>query len=189
MKMFGDGLSRRAAVMELSYKFETDWQLLEQGKLEASRKRDLEEISEATQITDEAILVELIDCGVRADSLHVLMLAPLVHVAWASGHVEHEERRAILAAASQEGMRPDSPGYQLLDGWLRKRPDGTMLKTWKDYVAAIRVFVAPETFEALHQNTVARARQVAESAGGFLGFNSVSREEEQAILELNQSFN
>lgn len=186
--MFGDGLSRRAAVMEMSYAYETDSRLIEQAKKEAERTRDLEAISEATQITDQTILVELINCGVRADSLHVLTLVPLVHVAWAGGHIERAERIAILAAAEQEGVRQDSPGYLVLDSWLRKRPEATLFKTWKDYVSAIRLFVAPETYEALRQNTVTRARLVAEAAGGFLGFNRVSRSEEQAIQELNQAF-
>ena len=186
--MFGDGLSRRAAVMEHSYAYETDSRLIEQAKREAERTRDLDAISNATNITDQTILVELIICGVRADSLHVLTLVPLVHVAWAGGHIERGERVAILAAAEQEGIRQDSPGYQVLDGWLRKRPDSSLFKTWKDYVSAIRLFVASETYEALRQNTVTRARQVAESAGGFLGFNRVSRAEELAIQELNKAF-
>ncbi len=169
--MFGDGLSRRAAVLEQSFAYETDLRLADQARRDFERQRDIDAISEATQITDQTILVELINCGVRADSLHVLTLVPLVHVAWAGGHIERGERLAILAAAEQEGVRSDSPGYKVLDGWLRSRPDATLIKTWKDYVAAIRLFVAANTYEALRQNTLTRARQVAEAAGGFLDSN------------------
>lgn len=186
--MFGDGLSRRAAVMEQSFAYETDLRLVEQGKRDFERQQDIDAISRATQITDQAILVELINCGVRADSLHVLTLVPLVHVAWAGGHIERGERLAILAAAEQEGIRSDSPGYQVLDGWLKTRPNATLFRTWKDYVAAVRLFVSANTYWALRQNTLNRARQVAEAAGGFLGFKRVSRAEELAIDELNQAF-
>lgn len=186
--MFGDGLSRRAAVLEQSYAYETDKRLVEQARLDSQQQHDIEAISEATRITDQSILLELINCGVRADSLHVLTLVPLVHVAWAGGHIERGERLAILDAAEQDGIRSDSPGFQVLDGWLRTRPDATLFKTWKDYVAAIRLFVSANTYWALRQNTLARARQVAEAAGGFLGFKRVSRAEEMAIDDLNKAF-
>lgn len=186
--MFGDGLSRRAAVLEQSFAYETDLRLVEQARRDFERQQDIEAISEATQITDQVILTELINCGVRADSLHILTLLPLVHVAWAGGHIERAERLAILAAAEREGVRSDSPGYQILDGWLKNRPHPALIKTWKDYVAAIRLFVAANTYETLRQNTLTRARQVAEAAGGFLGFQKVSRAEEAALHELNEAF-
>ncbi len=149
---------------------------------------DLDEIRQATQITDHKVLTELIDCGVRAESLNLLTLVPLVHVAWANGRIEGEERTAILEAAAQVGVRADSPGFVLLNGWLCCRPHRTLIRTWKDYVAAIRKFLSPEAYNVLHSSTVNRARSVAESAGGLLGFLKVSRAEEAAIQELNLAF-
>jgi hypothetical protein len=116
------------------------------------------------------------------------MLVPLVHVAWSNGHIERAERLAILEAASQDGIRVDSPGYEVLKGWLTRRPDTHLIKTWKDYVAAVRLFVSPEMFNSLQVITVVRAWKVAESAGGLLGFLKVSRAEQAAIKELNAAF-
>lgn len=148
----------------------------------------LDAIRQATQITDHKVLTELIDCGVRAESLNLLTIVPLVHVAWANGKIEAEERAAILEAAAQVGVQADSPGFALLNGWLCCRPHRTLIRTWKDYVAAIRKFLSPEAYHALHSSTISRARTVAEAAGGLLGFLKVSRAEEAAIQELNLAF-
>lgn len=186
--MFGDGLSKRGALLEQSYAYETDRRLIEAAREKYAIQAELEAIQEATQISDQQLLLELINCGVRADSLHVLMLFPLVHVAWSNGHVERAERLAILEAAAQDGIRADSPGYEVLKGWLTRRPDAHLFKTWKDYVAAVRLFVAPQTFNSLQVVTVVRAWKIAESAGGLLGFLKVSRAEQAAIKELNMAF-
>lgn len=186
--MLSDGLSKRAAVLEMSFVLEKERELREKLHQKWQRDEDLQRLETATQITDQAVLNELIDCGVRADSLHVLMLVPLVHVAWANGFVERSERLAILQAAAQEGVKPEANGYELLSEWLKNRPSPTLLKTWKDYIAAIRRFVGAETFNTLQKSTISRARNVAEAAGGILGLSSVSRAEEAAIQELNAAF-
>ena len=156
--------------------------------LSRSHHSDLDEIRQATQITDHKVLTELIDCGVRAESLSLLTIVPLVHVAWANGKIEGEERAAILEAAAQIGVRADSPGFVLLNGWLCCRPHRTLIRTWKDYVAAIRKFLSPEAYQTLHSSTVNRARVVAEAAGGIMGFLKVSRAEEAALQELDRAF-
>lgn len=148
----------------------------------------IDAIREATQITDHKVLTELIDCGVRTQSLNLLTVVPLVHVARANGRIEAEERAAILEAAAQVGIQADSPGFVLLNGWLCCRPHRTLIRTWKDYVAAIRKFLSPEAYEILHSSTISRARAVAEAAGGLMGFLKVSRAEEAAIQELNLAF-
>jgi hypothetical protein len=187
-QMACDGISRLGALMEQKYAHQSDRALVDEGRIRALRQSEFDEIRIATRITDVDVLTELIDCGVRANSLHILTLVPLVHVAWSNGHIERQERLAILNAAELEGVRSDAPGFQVLDGWLRCRPPATLLKTWMDYVAAIRLVVTAESFNTLHIATIARARQVAEAAGGILGFNKVSRAEETAIQQLNQAF-
>lgn len=151
-------------------------------------RSDLDDIRQATQITSNRVLMELIDCGVRAESLNILTLVPLVHVAWSNGRIEHEERLAILEAAAQVGVRADSPGFVLLNGWLCCRPHRTLIRTWKDYVGAIQKLLSPDAYKALHLSTVNRARTVAEASGGILGFLRVSRAEEDAIQELSLAF-
>lgn len=186
--MLSDGLSKRAAIMELSYAFESNQRLLEAGRQQGQKEAELEALQSVSKITDQHVLIELVDCGVRADSLYLLTLMPLVHVAWANGYVASEERAAVLKAAEQDGIRIDSPGFKVLERWLSKKPDALLFRTWKDYVGAIRMFISPESFAVLQITTLGRAWNVAEAAGGLLGFFKVSRAEEAAIEELNLAF-
>jgi hypothetical protein len=124
--MLSDGLSKRAAIMELSYAFESNQRLLEAGRQQGQKEAELEALQSASKITDQHVLIELVDCGVQADSLYLLTLMPLVHVAWANGYVTSEERAAVLKAAEQDGIRIDSPGFKVLERWLSKKPDASV---------------------------------------------------------------
>ena len=99
-----------------------------------------------------------------------------------------EFSRDILQAAEEEGIKSDSPGFPVVDGWLRCRPEESLFETWRDYLTAIRRLLSAESFNKLHLTTVTRAWQVAEAAGGLFGFLRVSRAEELAIQDLNLAF-
>ena len=186
--MLGDGLCRFGSVQEMSYAFQVDQQLKQQLREQYDREAAIEGLQNATQITELDLLNELVDCGLRADSLHVLVLFPMVHVAWANGYVERQEREEILQAAAAEGLNADSDAYALLTEWLTTRPDSGLLTTWKDYISAVRRVLDKPAFDALRESTVARATAVAASAGGCLGIGAVSRAEQAAIDELKAAF-
>ena len=186
--MLGDGLTRFGSVMEMSYAHEVDRQLKKELQQQYDREAAIEELQQVTRITELAVLNELVDCGLRADSMHVLTLFPMVHVSWANGYVERSEREEILKAAETEGLKPETEGFILLTEWLSTRPDAALLKTWKDYVSALRLVLGTASFNALRDSTISRAVRVAESAGGCLGLGAVSRREQTAIDELKASF-
>lgn len=186
--MLGDGLRRHSSVLEMGYAYESDRQLREQLQARWDREAAVEELQQATQITEVEVLNELIDCGVRAESLHVLTLVPLVHVAWANGYLERGERETILQTAQEYGLNPEAYGFKILTGWLKTRPDASLVKTWKDYIAAIRMVVSGDAFEALKDSTIVRAMAVADSAGGYFGIGAVSKAEQSAIDELKAAF-
>ena len=186
--MLGDGLCSFGSVLEGSYALETDMRLRAELDAEYQREQIIEELQTATQISEKYVLTELVDCGLRADSLHVLTLAPMVHVAWANGYVERGERQEILAAAEEEGIQSDSEAYVLLSEWLSTRPSESLIETWKDYVAAVRLVLSPKSYAALHETTVRRATAVGNAAGGFFGFGAIRPAEQAAIDELESAF-
>lgn len=186
--MLGDGLNRYGSVLEQSYAFESDQRLREELKEKWDREAAIEELQSTTQITEQDVLNELVDCGLRADSLHVLTLVPMISVAWANGYVERSERLAILGAAEADGLNPDSKSFEHLTNWLTNRPDPSLLKTWKDYVAAVRRLVSDESYAALKDSTLQQATMVAEAAGGCLGLGAISRAEQAAIDDLKAAF-
>lgn len=186
--MLGDGLRRHGSLLELTHAYQSDQRLKQNLVSKWDRDAAVKDLQQATRITERDVLNELIDCGVRAESLHVLTLVPLVHVAWANGYLEQRERATILQTAQENGLNIESYGYRILIGWLKQRPDGSLVKTWKDYIAAIRLVVSSDAFEALKESTIVRAMAVADSAGGYFGVGAVSKAEQAAIDELKAAF-
>lgn len=174
--------------MEAQYVFYNEQRLKEDAKIQCEREHAIEELRQNTHITELKVLTELVDCGIRADSLNVITLVPLVEVAWANGFIQRKERLTILAAAESLGANPDSPSFKLLGEWLQQRPVPTLLTTWKDYIGAVQLILSDEAFACLRDSTIARTMAVAKSAGGFFGGGAISKAQRAVIDDLTQVF-
>ncbi len=115
-------------------------------------------LSEASGITDDAVLEHLIALDIASDTLVALSLVPLVEVAWADGNVDDKERQAILAAAEAAGLDGEGASGQLLNRWLAEKPDREVLATWKEYVSALSETLSGDRRDALKQGLLGRAR-------------------------------
>ena len=112
-----------------------------------------------------------------------LGLVPLIEVAWADGRMEDAERKAVLTAARARGIDDASPAGLLLDGWLSNSPPPRLLEVWTEYVKALSESLDAAARDALRDDVIGRAREVAEAAGGFLGMSSKISQAERAMLE------
>jgi predicted RND superfamily exporter protein/CRP-like cAMP-binding protein len=137
---------------------------------------------------DPSLVDELTQLGVGAETLIALTLIPLVEVAWADGRLEESERRAVLAGAEACGIDPDSPSAALLRAWLDQPPEAELLALWRRLIRTICASLSYEARARLEAAIVGRARDVAESAGGVLGFGSVSDDEERVLATLGAAF-
>jgi hypothetical protein len=160
------------------------------------RLRESEEIkakkqalSAASGVTDDGLLDKLVALNLPGETLAALSLAPLVMVAWADGRVDSNERAAVLSAAEGSGLGQHEASYQLLERWLAEpAPPDTLIK-WKAYVEVLSATLGKEAGQALKSTILARARGVAEAAGGFLGIGSkVSSAEKAVLAELERAF-
>ncbi len=184
--MNGEFLGDRRKALEESFFAQESEKLRKalQAKEEAKHRKAA--LSAASGITNEAVLDELVALGIGSDTLAALSLVPLVEVAWADGTMHDNERKAILSAAGDAGLGPES--MALLDRWLTTRPTGEVLSAWKDYVAALASSMDASTRDQFKQDLLGRARRVAEAAGGFLGIARISSEEEEKLEELAHAF-
>jgi predicted RND superfamily exporter protein len=137
---------------------------------------------------DSAWASQLSGLGIDASTLAALTLIPLIEVAWADGRMEENERRAVLAGAETHGISPGTASYRLLEMWLRDPPKPDLLAAWRQYIHAACQMLSFEGKLRLKTSIVDGARDVAESAGGFLGFRSVSASEERVLTRLEQAF-
>lgn len=140
-------------------------------------------------IEDEAVLDKLVDLGIGAETLAAMTLVPLVEVAWADAKMDAKEREAILKGAEAAGVERGTPAFALLEDWLVNRPPPRLLAAWRDYIGALCEEMLPENRKELKREVLARAKAVAEAAGGFLGMGSkMSAEEKQVYAILETAF-
>ena len=165
-----------------------------QQLLQAFRER-MERMDRRTQLTqvcgihDEALLDHLLDLKLPPEAVAAIAVVPLVVVAWADRTVQAEERQAIIKAAEASGIRPEDGRYPILEHWLAERPGPELLEAWRQYVAALCRQLSRQEVEELKHDLLDNARNVAQSAGGILGFGSkISAKERAALEELEQAF-
>ncbi len=187
MKTPEDIFDDRRRALEEAFFARRNEELLEALRQQALTQEREEALAKASGITDTKVLESLVSLNISPETLAALSLVPLVEVAYASGRVEPNERRAVLTAAEQSGLKPGDIGYKLLEHWLHDRPDPKLFEAWRAYIAALIPSMSPDAADALKKFILDRGTQVAAAAGGILGIGSICKEERQVLNDLAKS--
>ncbi|TVR04148.1 MAG: TerB family tellurite resistance protein [Deltaproteobacteria bacterium] len=143
----------------------------------AGEAREQREMAESLQTDDEALVQRLRDMHFDKDTVRVLDVLPLVHVAWADGSVTTRQRAAVLDVLRERGIEGHSEAFLLIESLLEKRPTDTFLE---------------ETLELLHDllgdssrtnDVVDLCVRVADASGGFFGLGDRISDKERALME------
>ncbi len=170
-----------ARTLEDAFFTKENARLLEQLK----EKQKREALREMVKVEDETFLDRLIELGIGPETVLALTLVPLIAVAWADGTLDGRERDAIIKAAEEKGVSPETAGHQLLETWLSRRPERELFDSWKQYVRDIWETFTDEERQRMRERTLDWALAVAEASGGFLGvISKVSPSERVVIKEL-----
>jgi hypothetical protein len=186
--MSHDFLADRRRALEEAFFAKQDAKVVARLRAEHEKRLAIAALRDASKIDDTELLEKLIELGIDARSWTALALVPLVEVAWADGTVEPKEREAVLAAAREHGVDPDSPGQALLENLLTTRPDASLFAAWGSYVTALAANFPADVRDAMRARLVERARKVARAAGGILGIHSISDAEKRVIAALEKPF-
>lgn len=187
--MSGDALSDRGRALEEAFFAKQNEALRQRLRDTGDAAAKRQAFAAASGITDDAMLDRLVGLGIGADTLAALSLVPLVLVAWADGSIDAKERGAVLSGAEAAGINKAHPSHALLEGWLARRPPAELSTTWKDYIGAVSATMDGTARDALRRNLLGRARSVAETTGGVLGFGQrVSATEEAVLRDLGAAF-
>jgi len=173
--------------LEEQFFAQMDQQLLEKLRMEQSSTQTAESIMKVTGITDEKVASELAGVGVTIETLTAFRLVPLVAVAWADHRLEENERDAVLQAAEKSGIDPTEPAMAMLRSWLSKRPSAELLDAWCHYSRSLSASLNGETRAVFRKEVVEQVQVVARSAGGVLGFGSISSSEKSIIDRVEQA--
>jgi hypothetical protein len=146
-------------------------------------------LAAASRIVDDDLLDELVALGIRADTIRALGLVPLAAVAWADGRLDEAERRMLLAAARDAGLDDDGPGRRLLELCLATSPPSALRELWRCWVGSASATLPPGESRRWRDDITARARRVAEAAGGFKSLLPKVSVHEAALLdEIGRAF-
>jgi hypothetical protein len=181
--MISDAISNLAGIskiLEVQF-FYTESLVLKNELARLQREKENEEaLSKASGIVNESVLHELVAFGIRPETMAALCLVPIIEVAWANGIIEVEERKAVLKGAKKFGFIEDQ---EILQEWLLRRPDPSLMDAWKVYMQRLSEVLSKETLATLQTETLKHAELVAKAAGNFLGLTNPISPEELAVLD------
>jgi tellurite resistance protein len=172
-----------ARALEDAFFAKENARLLEQLRAKAQHEERRKALREVIRIPDEQLVDHLLELGLGPETVLAVTMVPLAMVAWADGAVQPKEREAILRAAAEKGIVPDSIAGQVLNSWLTEPLGAELVSAWRRYIQTIWPSLTPHERAEVRQMGVERARMVAEAAGGFLGLGNRISAQEKAVID------
>lgn len=178
-----DSLAERGRALEEDYFRKKDRELIEKLRRASEEARVRSDLSKSSGITDQAMLTDLLELGLDADTVSLLPLVPVVELAWAEGGITPAERQLVLSLARSRGIAEGSPADVRLNGWMDSRPSPEQLKKATRVMSAVLGSDTPVAKDLTADQLVKYCEQIASASGGLFGlpFRAVSMEE-QALL-------
>jgi len=176
-------LHEKGKSLEADYFNRQERELLEKLRLKGQRERARKELAEATGVSDEKTLNELLELGFDRSTVSLLHLVPLVEVAWAEGFITDRERALIVEAAAARGVSEGAAGWELVTGWLDHRPEEAFFRTATSVIAAMLDSLEPVPRQSSQKDLLELCSLVAGASGGILGFGNKVSQSEQALIE------
>lgn len=184
-----DSIQERGKAMEDLFFQQKDQQLLEKLRQELAIKDSRDALEHSSGIHDKEILDTLLSHQVTPETLLAVGMIPLVAIAWADNALQDSEKKCVLRAADEAGIKQDSAAFELLNQWLSKKPDRSLVQAWESYIRGLKQKLDASAFQNLKLHVMSRATKVAEAAGGFLGLgNRVSPAEQALLKEFDKTF-
>ena len=181
-------LEERGRALENQFYEKENQQKLAAMKQKLDSQGTKDELRKASGMSDDAVLEKLVALGLRGNTIAALSLVPLIQVAWADGKIQDNERTAILQGAHGKGLEKGTPGYELLQTWLGKKPSDELIVAWEAYIKALASQLNDEQNRLLKNQIVGFAKMVAGAAGGFLGIGRISHDEEKVLHRIESAF-
>jgi hypothetical protein len=181
-----DAFADRGRALENEYIRRKERELMEKLRRHSESQSKGRELAASVGIDNPEILHDLAELGYTRETIMLLYLVPLVHVAWSDGSVSGRERSLILETAASRGVEQGTLAYQTLTDWLDVRPtEKFFLKTL--HLIGLLLQELPQKDQRITAtDLVSYSTRVAEAHGGLLsaiGLGSKISGEERRLLE------
>jgi hypothetical protein len=159
----------RERAEEAAYFSQRDARLIEKLRERARLGEIAKALAEKLQVDDPQLLDRIANLGVTLETGAAFILAPLVEIAWADGHVSDAEHATILRLAENRGVAPGSADMEQLIKWLAVRPPRALFDAALDAIKlGLSVLPRPEAEHRI-RSIMDACKEVAE-----LGEDAVS---------------
>jgi len=169
--------------LEEKFFAERNRQLLKELRKKQEHAERRGALRNALSINDDAVLDHLLGLGIGPETALALTLVPLIAVAWADQRMEAPERKAIVQAAEESGIKSGTPAHQMLETWLARPIPDDVVAAWRRVVVSLWPQLDDNERAQLRARTVGQARKVAEAAGGILALTSKISNAEKRVLD------
>jgi hypothetical protein len=178
-----DSFAERGRALEEEYFRKKDRELIEKLRRASEADQARGELSRQTGVTDPAMLADLEEMGLTAETVSLLPLVPVVELAWAEGGITPAERQLVLSLARSRGIAEGSAADVRLNSWMASRPSPEQFAKATRVMSALLDSGAPVAKDLTADQLVKYCEQIASASGGLFGlpFRAVSMEE-QALL-------
>ena len=140
------------------------------------------EMAEAVD-NDEEVICELEQMGYSRETVRLVLLVPLVQVAWADGEVTGRERNFILEVARLRGIEQDGPVRRQLVNWLDHRPSEEFFQATLRFIGRLLEVLPMKERTARKRALISYCTRVAAASGGVLGLGRRISPVERTLLE------
>ena len=179
--MNDDACADRRRATEDDYFRKRDHELIDKGRREAERTAARQRLSQHVGVADDDLLKRLEAVGFSPDTVLLLHVVPLVHVAWIEGAILPRAAHLIAQAARDHGMEDSSEAEYQLQEWLRIRPPDMLFDEALVALEAVQLQRTPTEKERYAQNLLERSTAIAVASGGVLGFGRISSREREVL--------
>ncbi len=181
-----DAFAERGRALEDEYFRKKDRELIEKLRRAAEADRARGELSKQTGVTDPALLADLQDIGLTADTVVLLPLVPAVELAWAEGGITPAERQLVVSLARSRGIDEGSAPDRLLNTWLASRPTPEQFARARRLLSALLDSGAQVAKDLTADQLVKYCEQIASASGGLFGLpmRAVSMEERNLLSKI-----
>jgi hypothetical protein len=177
-----DIFAERGRSLEEEYFRKKDRELVEKMRQASAAAQERAELVARTGLNDPQLLEELQALGFTPDTVALLLLVPVVQVAWAEGGVTPAERTLIVKLARARGIAEGSAADVQLADWLNRRPPEDVFTRATRLIGAMLATPGQEQLKIA--DLVKHCEEIAAASGGIFGINKVSPEERQLLASI-----
>ena len=186
-KMNTGALDTRLRAIEDEFFYQVDLKLSQAIRDKTVREEERARLSHLMCVHDAVTLDELIDHGINEETIAVMLLVPLVFVAWADGKVTDAERKRVVEIVSRYAHENSEASVGIIESWLKERPSESLWTAWAAYAEVLQQRSSPTASAMLADQLLTHAHSVAEVSTGFLSRLRIDPEKQQSLDRLRKA--